>query len=69
MTITCRCAPTPLPADSAARWWVFNEDGELVAQVEGPVDARILEVGNDYVIARLTDSLGVERLEIWSIEK
>lgn len=57
-----------LPTDSAAHWWVFKDDGELVADIELPMEARILEVGNDYVIAGLMDSLDVERIEVWSVE-
>ena len=57
-----------LPTDPAARWWIFEDDGRLVAEIEMPVDARVLEAGADYVIAHLTDAFDVERIKLWSID-
>ena len=57
-----------LPTDPAARWWIFEDGGRLVAEIEMPVDARVLEAGADYVIAHLTDAFDVERIKLWSID-
>lgn len=59
----------PLPGDSEQRWWVFNPDGRLDASVAVPLDLRIMEVGEDYLLGVAQDELDVQRLELWGLRR
>ena len=49
----------------ARNWTVFSPDGVLMGSVEVPEGFRILQVGDDEVIGRFRDELGIEFL--WSL--
>jgi hypothetical protein len=57
----------PLATDEFAHWWVFSGTGHLVASINMPKDFYLLEIGRDQLVARVTDELGVERIEIWPV--
>lgn len=59
----------PLPTDAGAVWWVFAPSGEFVGSVEIPDARTLLEAGNDYLLLRGVDDLGVQRVEQWSLSR
>lgn len=48
-------------------WTVVGRDGEFLAAVTLPRGLRLLDAGSDWVLARLDDKLGVERLLLMTI--
>ena len=50
-------------------WTVFDPEGGVLGFFETPKDWRIFEIGEDYVLVRVQDELGVERVEVWSLER
>lgn len=56
-------------ADATARWIVMDPTGQAVASLELPGDLVLLDVGVDYVIARATDDLGVEKVQVWPLRR
>ena len=53
------------PALDARNWTVFSPDGTLLGSLEVPERFRVLQVGDDEVIGRYKDGLGIEFL--WSL--
>ena len=53
------------PALDARNWTVFSPDGVLLGSLEVPERFRVLQVGDDEVIGRYRDELGIEFL--WSL--
>jgi hypothetical protein len=58
-----------LPTDENAHWWVFAPDGKMIAVVDLPADRTLLEAGTEYVLLHAVDDLGIERIELWHLEK
>lgn len=52
-----------------AAWTVFGSDGQPLARIEGGAPGSILEAGEDYVLVRATDELGVEQVRMYAIER
>ncbi len=50
-------------------WTVFNVDGRVLGFTETPAGLQIYEIGDDYVLGRATDDLGVEYVQMWSLER
>lgn len=44
------------------RWLVFDPEGRILGAVELPAGFTVFEIGEDYVLGRLTDDLEVERV-------
>lgn len=54
--------PSPL-------WTVFDPAGRVLGFIETPSGLRIYEIGEDYILGRATDDLGVEYVRMWSLER
>ncbi|MYG82163.1 MAG: hypothetical protein F4187_10590 [Gemmatimonadetes bacterium] len=50
-------------------WTVFDPDGQVLGYVETPAGLQIFEIGEDYILGRATDDLGVEYVQVWSLER
>ncbi|MXX57295.1 MAG: hypothetical protein F4205_01920 [Gemmatimonadetes bacterium] len=50
-------------------WTVFDVEGRVLGFVETPSGLRIYEIGEDYILGRATDDLGVEYVQMWSLER
>jgi len=50
-------------------WTVFDPEGRVLGFVETPSGLRIHEIGQDYILGRATDDLGVEYVQVWSLER
>lgn len=49
-------------------WTVFDPEGRVLGFVETPPGLRIYEIGGDHILGRATDDLGVEYVQMWSLE-
>ena len=60
-----------LPGEGGANplWTVFDPEGRVLGFVETPGGLRIHEVGEDYILGRATDDLGVEYAQVWSLSR
>ena len=58
-----------LSASSAgvATWLAFSPSGALVAAMDVPHGMRILDLGDDYALVRVTDDLGVESVALYEL--
>ena len=52
-----------------ALWTVFDPDGHVLGFVETPDGMEIFEIGDDYILARVVDELGVESVQLWPLER
>lgn len=59
----------PVPTGGADRWRVFDPSGILLGTVALPKDLRVLEIGDDDLLALHRDDLGVERLRVYRLQK
>ena len=50
-------------------WTVFDPDGHVLGFVETPEGMEIFEIGEDYILARVVDELGVESVQLWPLER
>lgn len=50
-------------------WTVFDAEGGVLGFFEMPKDWRVFEIGEDHVVVGVQDELGVERVEVWPLER
>jgi len=55
--------------EEPASWNVFSSDGTWRGAVHAPDHFRLLEIGGDWVLGTMRDSLDVERLELRSLRR
>ena len=53
----------------APLWTVFDPEGRVLGFVETPEGLMIYEIGEDYLLGRTTDDLGVEYIQMWPLER
>lgn len=53
----------------APLWTVFDAQGRALGFVETPAELDILEIGEDYLLGRTEDDLGVESIQVWPLER
>ena len=53
----------------APLWTVFDSGGRVLGFVETPGGLDILEIGEDHLLGRSTDDLGVESIQVWPLER
>jgi hypothetical protein len=53
--------------EETRRWDVYDPDGRQVARIEVPGNARLTEVGEDYVLGIFPDELDVERVQRFEV--
>jgi hypothetical protein len=53
----------------AGKWDIFDPSGVWLGTLEVPGDLTIQEIGPDYVLGVATDELGVERVEMYSLQR
>ncbi len=60
-----------LPGEERANplWTVFDPDGRVLGLVETPPGLRVHEIGEDHILGRATDSLGVEYVQMWRLHR
>jgi outer membrane protein assembly factor BamB len=50
-------------------WTVYDADGHVVGRVRTPDRVQLLEVGDDYVLGRLSDEFDVEYVQLWDLTR
>ena len=50
-------------------WTVFDAEGRVQGFVETPPGLDVFEIGQDYVLGRTMDELGVERVQLWPLDR
>ena len=60
-----------LPRDDrpGTLWTVFDPEGRALGFVETPDGLEIDEIGEDYLLGRVMDELGVESVQLWPLER
>jgi hypothetical protein len=58
-----------MPGDSAHTWSVFDREGTWLSDVDLPANLEIQEIGNDHILALVTDELGVERVRMYALSR
>jgi len=51
------------------RWQVFAPDGAWLGALSTPAGLRVTDIGRDYVLGVVSDSLGVERVRLYALER
>lgn len=57
------------PGADRSLWTVFAGDGRVRGLMETPAGLTVFRIGPDYVLGRSVDELGVERVELWGLER
>ena len=50
-------------------WTVFDQEGRVRGLVEMPSGLSVFEIGEDYVLGRSRDDLGVEYVQLWALSR
>ena len=58
-----------LPDEPIPAWTVFDSDGRVLGLMELPPDLTVFEIGEDYILGRVTDDLGIERVQLWPLDR
>ena len=54
---------------SSSVWTVFDQEGRVRGLVEMPSGLGVFEIGEDYILGRSRDDLGVEYVLLWSLDR
>ena len=58
-----------LPEQDENIWTIFAADGRVQGFVDIPPDLELFEIGADYILGTTTDELGVERVQLWPLDR
>lgn len=58
-----------MPGEAAIVWTVFDPDGRIQGLIETPSALEVFEIGEDYVLGRVRDELGVEYVQLWPLSR
>ena len=58
-----------LPGEPTPAWTVLDADGRVLGLMDLPPDLRIFEIGEDYILGSVSDDLGIERVQLRSLER
>ena len=58
-----------LPGHDRNLWTVFDPEGLVLGFVETPFELEVYEIGVDYVLGKTNDELGVERVQLWQLDR
>ena len=58
-----------LPGESVPAWTVFDSQGRVLGLLDLPPDLSVFEIGEDYILGRVSDDLGIERVQLWPLER
>ncbi len=57
------------PERTETLWTVFDAAGRVRGFVETPTNLDVFEIGDDYVLGLHVDALGVERVQVWPLDR
>ena len=55
--------------DEQPRWSAFRDDGRYLGDLDIPMGARVLDIGDDYWVLLETDELDVEYVRVFELLK
>ena len=55
--------------DDRALWTVFDPEGVALGFIETPPGLVIYEIGEDYILGKAEDELGVEYVQMWGLDR
>ena len=55
--------------EGRALWTVFDPTGLVLGFVETPPELVIYEIGEDYILGKVRDELGVEYVQVWRLDR
>ena len=58
-----------IPGDTLRSWTVFDEEGVPLTRLSLPTDNRVLDIGEDFVLAVFSDEFGVEYLRSYPLTR
>jgi len=58
-----------LPGDTLRNWTVFDEEGVPITRGSLPMENRVMDIGQDFVLALFRDELGVEYLRSYPLTR
>lgn len=58
-----------LPGEPSPAWTVFDPEGRVLGLVELPPALTVFEIGEDYVLGRVSDELGIEYVRLWPLDR
>ena len=58
-----------MPGEEAVVWTVFDPGGRIRGLIETPADLEVFKIGEDYILGRVRDELGVEYVQLWSLDR
>ena len=50
-------------------WWVFDETGRWLGEVDIPAELTVFEIGPDYILGMVRDEQDVERVVMYALER
>lgn len=50
-------------------WTIYDRQGRVLGLVEAPDGLTIFEIGEDYILAKVTDELDVEYVRLWGLTR
>ncbi len=50
-------------------WTIFDREGRVLGLVETPEGLTIFEIGEDYILAKVTDALDIEYVRLWRLNR
>lgn len=57
------------PGDERSVWTIFASDGRVRGLVETPAGFTVYQVGRDFLLGISIDELGVERVQLWGLDR
>ena len=58
-----------LPGEPTPAWTVLDADGRVLGLMDLTLDLRIFEIGENYILGSVSDDLGIERVQLWPLER
>ncbi|MFV1989075.1 MAG: hypothetical protein ACC682_17520, partial [Gemmatimonadota bacterium] len=59
----------PMPGEDVAQWQVLDPSGVWLGTIATPAGLRVWQIGPDFVLGKLTDDLGVERVVVYRLHR
>lgn len=57
------------PGDERSVWTIFGSDGRALGLLETPAGLTVHQVGHDYLLGTSIDDLGIERVQLWALDR
>lgn len=58
-----------LPGEPVPAWTVFDAEGRVQGLMDIPTGLSVFEIGEDYILGRVTDDLEIERVQLWPLDR